>query len=87
MIPRDRVAAVWVALVLATAASWLLGGEHLIHRQEAAAIVVIAIAFVKVRLVGMHFMELHAAPTALRAVFQGWCLVAFGVLTGLYLGY
>jgi hypothetical protein len=87
MIPRDRVAAVWAVLVLATAASWMLGGEHLIHRQDAAAIAVIAIAFVKVRLVGMYFMELHGAPAALRLAFQGWCAVAFAVLTGLYLAY
>jgi hypothetical protein len=48
-------------------------------------VALIAVAFVKVRLVGLYFMELRAAPLALRVVFEGWVVATGGVLVGLYL--
>jgi hypothetical protein len=38
-----------------------------------------------VRLIGLDFMELRSAPIPLRAAFEGYCLVLWGVLSGLYL--
>ncbi|HEX3610221.1 MAG TPA: cytochrome C oxidase subunit IV family protein [Sporichthyaceae bacterium] len=87
MISRDRVLLVWAVLVLATITSLTLSAEDLIDRQDVVAIAVIVIAFVKVRLVGMHFMELRAAPKVLQLAFQGWCVVACSVLAGLYLAF
>ena len=43
------------------------------------------VALVKVRFVGLYFMELRTAPVALRALFEGWCLAACLVLIGFYL--
>ncbi|GAA0630768.1 hypothetical protein GCM10009547_38260 [Sporichthya brevicatena] len=76
---------VWAALVVFTIASFALGGEHLIENKELAAAVVIGIGAIKVRLVGLHFMELRHAPIALRLVFEAYCVLIFGVLMGLYL--
>ena len=73
----DRMGAVWAVLVGATLASWLLGGGH--------GAVVMAVAFLKVRLVGLSFMELRTAPVPLRALFEGWVVVTGGVLIALYL--
>ena len=87
MIARDRVAAVWVFLVLATLASYILGEDRLIHTQDVVAVAVIAIAFIKVRLVGIHFMELRGAPVLLRAAFEAYAAVAATVLIVLYLAY
>jgi hypothetical protein len=76
---------VWAVLVLATVVSFALGGEHLTDHRTAAAVAVIAIAVVKVRLVGLHFMELRDAPVLLRAAFEGYLITLFVVLTALYL--
>ena len=68
---------IWALLVAATLGSWTLGGGH--------GVALIAVAFVKVRLVGLYFMELRAAPVALRVAFEGWVVAAAGILVGLYL--
>ena len=75
---------VWAALVVFTLLSFALGGEHLIDNKTLAAAIVIGIAAIKIRLVGLHFMELKGAPVALRAVFEGYCVVLFVALMGIY---
>ena len=40
---------------------------------------------IKVRLVGLDFMELRNAPIELRAVFEFYCFAVWAVLSGLYL--
>lgn len=78
---------VWGLLMLATAASWVLGRDHqlVVEDQRVATVAVLAIAFVKVRLVGTHFMELGHAPRRLQLVFDAWVLVTGAVLAGIYL--
>ena len=49
------------------------------------AIVVLAIAAIKVRLVGLDFMELRHAPIPLRVLFEVYCFAVWAVLSGLYL--
>lgn len=83
---RSQTTLVWFALVMATAISLALG-EDVIGHQDTAAALVIAIAFVKVRLVGIHFMELRHAPVPLRAAFEVYCAVAATVLIVLLLAY
>jgi Prokaryotic Cytochrome C oxidase subunit IV len=87
MITRDRTALVWAFLVLATLVSWTIGEDHLTHSQDVVATTVIAIAFIKVRLVGLQFMELREAPLLLRAAFETYVVVAAAVLIALYLAY
>ena len=53
--------------------------------RDFGAVVVLAIAALKVRLVGLDFMELRHAPIALRAVFEFYCFAVWAVLSGLYL--
>lgn len=78
-------AIVWLALVVFTIASFVLGGEHVIDNAKLAAAVVIVIAAVKIRLVGIHFMELRHAPLGLRLVFEIYCVLLVVVLMGIYL--
>jgi len=78
-------AIVWAALVIFTVLSFVLGGEHVVDNKKLAAAIVLAIGAVKVRLVGLHFMELRHAPIALRAVFEVYCTLLFCVLMGIYL--
>lgn len=82
---RDRVTAVWALLVGATLLSFWLGTDHGLSSAEARTLVILVVAFVKVRFVGLYFMELRTAPVALRALFEGWCLAACLVLVGFYL--
>ena len=39
---------------------------------------------IKVRLIGLDFMELRNAPRALRAVLEFYCFAVWAVLSGLY---
>jgi hypothetical protein len=48
-------------------------------------LIIFVVAFVKVRFVGLYFMELRQAPVILRSLFEGWCVVVCLLLAGLYL--
>jgi hypothetical protein len=88
MIPsllRQPASIVWLGLVLITCVSWWLGTGHGTTDHKLAAIVLMVVAFTKVRFVGMYFMELRGAPLALRAIFQLWCVVVCCIVLGLYL--
>jgi len=71
---RTPATPVWALLVAATVLSVAVGGAH------GTTVVVLAVAFVKVRFIGMYFMELREAPPLLRLAFEGWCLL-IGTLT------
>ncbi|GAB3390389.1 cytochrome C oxidase subunit IV family protein [Amycolatopsis echigonensis] len=77
-----RVFLVWVVLVVATAASWWLGADHPLAgvAGHAGSALVVVIAFVKVRYVGLDFMDLRSAPAPLRLAFTLW-IVSAGVAT------
>ena len=70
---RGPVLAVWVALVALTLGSWWVGGDHGIGSARVAGAVVLVVAFVKLRFVGLHFMELRSAPRVMRIAFESWC--------------
>jgi len=44
-------------------------------RASTSTIKVMVVAFVKVRFVGLEFMELRSAPLILRAKFEIWLVV------------
>lgn len=77
------VTVVWAALMVATLISWWLGDGH--AATKLAAVLVIVTGFMKVALIGDHFMELRSAPPQLRWVFMGWCIVIPSILCGIYL--
>lgn len=80
-----RTALIWVLLMAATAASLLLGAEDLVQSAKLASVLVLVIAFVKVRLVGLYFMELRDAPVALRLLFEVYCAVVGVTLIVMFL--
>jgi hypothetical protein len=81
---KTRITAVWLGLIVATLVSWRIGTDHGVHASLATAVVLV-VAFVKVRFVGVYFMELRSAPVWLRSVFEGYCLVVCTVLIVMYL--
>lgn len=81
---RGRAGVSWVVLIAATLASYALGAEHGVG-AAVVVVVVFGIAAIKVRLIGLDFMELRSAPMPLRAAFEGYCMGLWAVLSGLYL--
>jgi caa(3)-type oxidase subunit IV len=77
-----RVAAVWLVLIAATLFSWESARSSGDYRL--ASSIVLLIAFLKARLIGLEFMELRAAPLQLRLIFEGWTVVACAGLLALY---
>ena len=77
-----RVAVTWLVLLAATLLSWesaqSAGGVRL------ASTVVLLIAFLKARLIGLEFMELRGAPRVLRFIFEGWVVAACAMLVAIY---
>jgi hypothetical protein len=84
---RHAVTTVWLLLVLATGASWWLGGASAASGAptRVATAVLLLIAFVKVRLIVRYFMEVRHAPSALRIAFDAWIGLVCLALLVLYL--
>jgi len=80
---RSRAGLSWLVLIAATLVSYAMGADH--GTGSVMAVVVLGIAAIKIRLVGLDFMELRSAPISLRVAFEGYCLVLWGLLSGLYL--
>jgi caa(3)-type oxidase subunit IV len=82
---RTPATAVWVILITATGVSWALGTQHGMHDHRLASVIILLIAFIKVRLVGMYFMELRDAPNVLRGLFEAYCFVVCMLLLGVFI--
>lgn len=83
---KSSSAVVWLFLIAATMVSWALGTDHGgIENHTAASLIILAVAFVKIRFIGLYFMDLKDAPLVLRAIIEAYCLVVFCVVTGFYL--
>ncbi|CAN3130668.1 cytochrome C oxidase subunit IV family protein [Mycobacterium sp. smrl_JER01] len=80
---KNRAGASWLFLVAATVLSWAVGAEH--GTGSLVAVLVLGIAAVKIRLVGLDFMELRHAPFPLRVAFEAYCVGLWALLSGLYL--
>lgn len=85
---RTRTTAVWLGLTVATLLSWSLGGHHTLgisNGHVLAGVSILLIAFVKVRFVGLYFMDLRGAPAFLRNIFEVYCVVVCVALAAMYL--
>ena len=81
---RSRVSLIWLALIIATLISWNVASDHGLDARLSTTIVIL-VAFIKVRFVGLDFMELRNAPLPLRFTFEGYCLVVGVTLITMYL--
>jgi hypothetical protein len=75
-----RVTVVWGVLLLLTFGSFVVGIEQGAGIASAAAVVIIGIALFKVRLIGLHFMDLRVAIRPLRLIFEAYLVVVFAAL-------
>lgn len=67
-----RKAVLWLVLVALTIVSLELFQGIAGGNRQVAAAAVIVIAFIKVRIVGLDYMEIRNAPRLLRALFEAW---------------
>jgi hypothetical protein len=75
----SRPSLVWLILVAATMVSF----QSMILSQDGARIAraaILAIAFAKVTLVGLEFMELRHAPAFLKLPFLAWAVAVCAIL-------
>jgi hypothetical protein len=82
MMSGRPILVVWALLIVATATSVALSGGGV---SGVRPIVILSVAFVKVDLVGLWFMELRTAPNPLRWAFLAWSTVAWAALTAVYM--
>jgi hypothetical protein len=78
-----RVTLVWMLLLGITFASFVVGVEQGTGVASAAAVVIIGLALCKVRLIGIHFMDVRVAPRPLRLIFEAYVLAVFVTLATL----
>jgi hypothetical protein len=77
-----RVHHVWLLLVFATLASWLVTEGP--HAARWGATAVILIAALKINMVASHFMELGWQPRPFRLIVSGWIIVVTSTIIGGY---
>jgi Prokaryotic Cytochrome C oxidase subunit IV len=82
----NRLTLIWLLLVGATLVSVeFFSGIFSAGDPRAAAVVVMIVAFVKVRFVGRDFMELRSAPTLAQRIFDGWVAIVCSAMIAIYL--
>jgi heme/copper-type cytochrome/quinol oxidase subunit 4 len=79
---------VWVVLSAITVVSWWLGPAR--HSGPPApstviTVVVLALGFIKARLIIRYFMEVRTAPLWLRVSTDVWLVALWGGVLGIYL--
>ena len=80
---RNRITVVWLALIVATGLSWESAHLGTIDARLLTTAVLV-VAFLKVRYIGLEFMELRCAPVALRIIFEAWVAVVCAALLAVY---
>ena len=73
----DSITCTWAILVAATIFSFCVGtgARAATTATGYATITVLALAFIKVWLVGIDFMELRNAPWPLKYLYTAWCII------------
>lgn len=85
---HNRVTYIWLLLAGLTVLTWGLGDNYepgTPTGHSTLTVALLALAFFKVRLVLMYFMELLDAPWKLRLIFEAWVILVFGIVIAIYL--
>ena len=80
---RNRTTVIWLILVAITAISWETSVGHA-DADRFVTLAVLVVAFVKMRLIGLEFMELRHAPLPLRLLFEVWVVGVGTAIVALY---
>jgi len=85
---KNAVTRVWLLLAGLTGVSWWLGAGETIgtaRSVELTTVGLLLLAFFKVRLVILYFMEIRTAPWILRCIFETWVVVVCLAVITIYL--
>ena len=79
---------VWLVLMGVTLVSWALSFHPAgqVSPSVSGGVVMIALAFIKVRLVIFNFMEVDHAPLLLRLICEAWGIIGCASVIGFYTG-
>jgi hypothetical protein len=84
-----RTTLVWLALCAITISTWWLapghGGDAAAAASVPITVAVIALGFIKGRLIIRTFMEVRTAPRWLRLSTDAWLVVLWGSILAIYL--
>ena len=79
---------VWILVSAITIVSWFLGPARVAGTAVASVpitVAVLALAFIKARLIIRYFMEVRTAPGWLRVATDAWLVVLWTALLAIYL--
>ena len=76
---KSRETVVWIALMIVTCVSWMLGANHGLPGASAGIgrAILFGLAFIKIRLVMYYFMEIRHGPRALKWSMDGWIIFSY----------
>ena len=78
----------WLVLACLTGVAWISGNEYAhvtVEQYKYITVGLMVLAFFKIRLVVMYFMEIGNAPLPLKAIFEVWVVGVCAVIITLYL--
>ena len=82
---KTRLTWIWLLLVILTCVSWETVQEVAwIQERHVGGVLVILIAFFKVRLIVLDFMEVRHAPIALRIAAETWIVLCCAGVVGMF---
>ncbi|MGV6807574.1 MAG: cytochrome C oxidase subunit IV family protein [bacterium] len=82
---KTKETLVWALLVAMTLLSWYFSSGESQRVVNSSAVAILVIAFVKVRFVVMHFMEVGTAARPLRLMLEAWIALVLGLVLVFYL--
>lgn len=85
---NTKVTYIWLLLAALTGISWLLADGYQpsnASQQLYVSCALLLLAFFKIRLVVMYFMEVIDAPWGLRGLFEAWVILVCSIMIFLYL--
>jgi heme/copper-type cytochrome/quinol oxidase subunit 4 len=80
----NSITIVWGLLFIGTTISWFIAPEEDYLSPLLPGIAIILIAFLKVRLILLYFMDLRVAPQPWRGLFEAWMISACALILTLY---
>jgi hypothetical protein len=74
-IKNYKIFLILILLLFITLLSWLLSNS-LLFQGQLLGVSILAFAFIKVRLIIMHYMEANTVKLPIRLAFEAWILIA-----------
>ncbi len=84
----SKLTSIWLVLGALTMATWILTESNqsgTLQTIEFVTMAIMAFAFIKVRIIILHFMEVADAVLPLRIFFEAWVVLVYLVIVVIYL--